>query len=216
MAAAFDLEGLREVFADRRTYNAIAKILRIEIAPSRSQVRAECLLLTQDRKVIVRVAWPASGTNAGWIQLPQVGDLVLVTFAEGDDEQALITARLSSAVDTIPTQALDGSLVARALAGKLAFLMSDTGIMLGRGGANPDEPLVLGNMLKALLVDLITLVASLADKVSTHTHIDSLGGITQVPIQTANFTTIKSDANTLKASPVNDDLILSDFAFTEK
>lgn len=146
-----DLEALKSIFADRRTHLAIGKVIETELASDRSCLYARCDVLTQDREVIAKVCWDACGPNAGVFQFPQADDLVLLAFAEGDNEQCFLTNRLSSRVDKIPTQASSGDLVMRALAGKNTHLLSDTKIYLGKGSVTPAEALVLGNVLKTFL-----------------------------------------------------------------
>ncbi len=70
------------------------------------------------------------------------------------------------------------------------------------GTKSSNNPLVLGNDLKALLIELITAIKA-------HTHIDSIGGITQVPLNVGDFTSAQS-------GNVDNDKILSDKHFTEK
>jgi hypothetical protein len=82
-------------------------------------------------------------------------------------------------------------------------LLSDTEILLGRGGAaDPDEPLVLGAVFKAAYSQDLELQ-------SEHRHIGNLGYYTDVPQNVL-------DIVALKASPVDDELMLSDVARTEK
>ena len=67
---------------------------------------------------------------------------------------------------------------------------------------NSDNPLVLGNELKDLLSQVLQLIAD-------HTHVGNLGAETSEPINSGDFLV-------LKASPVDDGVILSDKVFTEK
>lgn len=73
-------------------------------------------------------------------------------------------------------------------------------ILLGSEGS--DEPLVLGNILKDLLSDIL-------DKVIAHTHNGNLGYLTSPPSNAAEFLA-------LKVHPVSDGAIISDKSFTEK
>ncbi len=216
MSFPSDLEGLRSIFTDKRTHLAVALVEATELAPDSSTLRAQVKILTQDRSVIVRVCWDACGPNAGSFQFPVKDDLVLIAFAEGDNEQGYLIRRLSSKIDKIPTQAADGSTVFRALAGKAAHLLSDTAILLGRGEATPTEPLVLGLVLKDLLGEILGLIADLADATGSHMHLGNLGAPTGPPTDPSPFSGVSSNAGTLADDPVGNDGILSDFAFTEK
>ena len=111
-------------------------------------------------------------------------------------------ARLTSKVDLIPIQAVDGSTVMRSLAGKKIHVLSDTKILFGKGGADPTEPLVLGSIFQ-------TAYSSHLDETIKHKHIGNLGFFTAPPDNASAFTAIK-------AAPVDDGAMLSDLTFTEK
>jgi hypothetical protein len=211
-----DLEGLREVFKDSRTYLAMAKIEKVELATDASVLKALCDVFGQGRKVVARVTWGAIGPNAGLIQFPVVGDIVLLAFGEGDDEQGFVVARLSNSTDTIPTTAHDGSTVLRALAGKMAWLTSDTAIYLSRGDTEPTENVPLGQVLKTLLSQVLAELKALSDTLASHTHIGNLGYPTAPPTQAAAITAHGAVFNAKKGNPVDNEGILSDVSFTEK
>ena len=164
MSNPMDLETLKSIFADDRTHVAVGKVLQLGLASDRSVLRAKCRVITQDRDVVARVCWDAIGPNSGSIQFPQVGDLVLLEFSEGDDNQPYLTKRLSNKTDTIPAQAISGDLVHRALEGKKLHLLSDTQILLGLGGseADADEPLVLGNVFKSFMSTVLDTLSTQA------------------------------------------------------
>lgn len=83
--------------------------------------------------------------------------------------------------------------------GQLIYL-SEGKIQIGSKAAA--ENLVLGQVFKAY-------EASLLDAIIAHKHLDSFGYLTQPPDNAADFTA-------LKASPIEDEAILSDECFTEK
>jgi uncharacterized protein involved in type VI secretion and phage assembly len=197
-----DLEAMREVFKDQRTHIAVGKISGTDISSDRSVMRVKVVIFPESREIIARMTWEQVGPESGIFGFPIVGDLVLVGFAEGDDDQAFVLKRLTSKEDKIPVQAMDGSTVLKSLAGKSAHVLSDTSILLGRGGDDPDEPLVLGNVFKeAYSEDL--------NQTAIHQHVGNLGYLTQVPNNADQFVS-------LKVSPVDDDLMLSDLSKTEK
>ena len=94
------------------------------------------------------------------------------------------------------------------------YQIAATKVRLGKLTAA--NPLVLGNETKALLSTLIQKVSDLTDAVANHKHIGNLGYPTAVPINVSTFNTLKSNFDTLKASPVDDSGILSTISFTEK
>lgn len=167
MGVPIDLEALRSIFKDKSTHAAVGQVIKLGLAEDRSVLRAQCRILSQERDVIAKVCWDASGPDAGSFQFPQVDDLVLIEFAEGDDNQAYLTRRLSTDIDKIPIQATENHLVQRALAGKKLHLLSDTMILLGKGAAEPVQPLVLGTVLQTLLVDLLTQLSTQAEKIAS-------------------------------------------------
>jgi hypothetical protein len=224
MAQALDLEGLREIFKDQRTHGAVAKVVKLGLSSDRSILRAQCHVLSQERDVIVTVCWDACGPNAGSFQFPQVDDLVILQFLEGDDEQIYLTKRLSTNIDKIPIQATEDHMIHRALSGKNLWLASDTKILIGLGGEEdpePDEPLVLGNVLQQLLIDTFTQVellsakvAELAEQVSelasatashTHGYVDNTGSppvptpSTTDPTTSGPFDDVASAVDTIKS-----------------
>lgn len=236
-----DLEGFRQIFEDRRTYLAVGKIEKLELNSDRSVLWAYCNILTQERTIVARVTWDAIGPDSGIFQFPVVGDLVLVGWAEGDDEQAFVIRAISSKVDKIPTQATTGDTVMRALSGKKVQVITDkdvwilaqenikskadlinrviggTKVYLAKTETAPTENLVLGQVLKTLLADILTELKTLSDNLATHTHTSGPPGVqTAPPTQAAVFTASGVVFNAKKANPVNNENILSDLAFTEK
>ena len=196
------LEELREIFADNRVHIAVGEIQKLELASDKSVLRVQCLLYPDLRQVVAQMSWEATGPSAGAFMFPNQGDWVLVAFAEGSPHDAFVIKRLTSKTDSIPDQAVTGDAVYRALAGKKAHLLSDTRINLGRGGSEPTENVVLGQVFKEMMSEFLQIFAE-------HKHIGNLGYYTPPP---DNF----SDALALKSSPVDDEAILSDVSFTEK
>jgi hypothetical protein len=196
-----DLETLRGLFSDKRIHIAVAKITALELASDRSILRVKASIFPEVREIVASMSWDHVGPNAGIFAFPAVNDLVLVGMAEGDEQHAFVIRRLTSKEDKIPVQAADGSTVIRALAGKKAHLISDTAILLGGGSADPTEQAVLGNVLQ-------TMLSSLIDAISTHTHVGNLGYPTGAPVEAASFTALKDD-------PVDNNAILSELVKLE-
>lgn len=200
---SLDLEALREIFADYRTHVAVGRIDQLALTDDRSLLRVKVTLLPENREVVAMMTWEHVGPSCGIFAFPVPGDLVLVAFADGSADHAFVIRRLTSKEDKIPVQAASGDTVIFALTGKKSHLLSDTKVNLGRGGeSEPDENLVLGQVLKEFLSDFLTLFAN-------HTHTGNLGYLTTPPMNA-------SEALALKSSPVENEDILSDVAFTEK
>lgn len=84
------------------------------------------------------------------------------------------------------------------------------------GSKDSDQPLVLGTELKDLLSTVLAKLSQLSDEVAKHQHMGNLGYNTPPPVTAATFSTLKETFDQLKASPVDDKVILSDKSFTEK
>ena len=156
----------------------------------------------ENLEMVCRMTWDAVGPNAGVFQFPSVGDLVLVGFVDGNEDEAYVLKRLTSREDNIPLGVEDGRLTMRSLEGKKIFLSSDTEINLVRGDQPGSEPLVLGGVFREAYSQHLQVD-------STHTHIGNLGYATAPPTEAADYVAIQT-------SPVDDDAMLSDLARTEK
>jgi hypothetical protein len=202
MSKPIGLEDLKHIFRDDRLHLAIGLVKQMHIPDDRSVLQVKVLILPDMLNMICKMTWDAVGPDAGVFQFPSVDDLVIVGYLDGNENEAYVLKRCTSKVDKIPMQALNGHLVLRSLAGKKAWLTSDDNVFLSRGDTAPTERLVLGDTFKtAYSTDL--------DETSKHKHIGNLGYLTMVPDNAAAFTA-------LKASPVDDALMLSDLSKTEK
>lgn len=206
-----DLASFREIFKDQRQHIAVGKITKLGAAPDRSCLRVQVLIFDptspNDREVVAMMGWDDAGPECGLIRFPEVDDLVLVAFVDGDAQQAYVIKRLTSQAEKIPLKAVNGHTVLGALAGKNMYVNSDTAIHITKPGDDGTENLVLGQQLKMLLSQLIEMIAN-------HQHITSAPGTLTSPPQSPS--SAQSDFLNLKASPVDDSTILSNIAFTEK
>lgn len=230
MSRALDIEFLKELFSDKRTHISIAQIKKVSAASDRSFVRCLINLLPDNIEYVAKMTMDLGGGDSGLFQLPSVGDMVLVAFADGDPNLCFIIRKLSSIEDKIPVRSAEGDMTLVSLLGKKLWLTSDTRVNISKGSNEPTENLVLGQELKTLLVSMLTTIQDLSDqlkdlstKVSTHTHMGNLSFPTQKPLQEMDFVSIASSVDgiktqfgDMKSSPVQDEKILSDLAFTEK
>ena len=198
-----DLELLRELLKDDNDVSTLlARIDKLALANDKSALRVLCTIIPDNIPIVARMTWQSVGPDAGIFAFPAINDLVLLGIGDSDEDQTVGLSRLTSKVDRIPLQAIDGSTVIRALAGKKTHILSNVRVNLGRGGAEPAQPIVLGTVFKkAYSKDLL--------ETSIHKHIGNLGFFTPPPNNASEFTT-------LKASPVDDSAMLSDLSFTEK
>lgn len=228
--ANMDLELFKEVFKDKKTHIAIAKIKQISMVADRSALKCLVSVFPDNREVVARMTWEMTGPNSGIVEFPAVNDLVLVAFADGENDYCFVIRRMSSKEDNLPLKAVDGHLVLKSKAGKEVWLTGQSKILLSKGDTVPAENLVLGQQLKTLLSYLLAQLAEQSDQLKTlsteianHQHTGNLGYPTAPPLTPTPFTTAatqmdakKTNYNTKKGSPVDDSVILSDFAFTEK
>jgi len=218
MAKDSDLETLKEIFDKDRVYITIAKITKLALAPDNSVWRALVSIFPDQREAAVDFTWDQVGPKVGIYGPATVGDLVLVAFADGDEDQGFIIRRLSSKEDKIPKQAGEGHNFIKSLPGKKTYIGSDTKTIIGAlgEGADPIENQVLGQQLKTLLTDILAELQGQAQTLSTHTHIGNVGAPTSAPIESQDFVDHGTVFNDKKESPVGDEVILSDIVFTEK
>jgi hypothetical protein len=161
MASHQPLEELKQLLNDRSLHIEYGVIQQLEASPTRKTLRALVALQPDGHQMVAKVCWDNIDDEAGVIMFPAIGDLVVVGFASGDEDDARILTSCSSIEERIPLDALDGSLVLKARKGKPTRVLSDTKVLIQKAkfGANPNpdatEPLVLGNVLVNLEQDLI-------------------------------------------------------------
>lgn len=197
-----ELEQLKELLKDDRLSLLIGSIKKLIIAPDRSVLRVRVELFPERIEIVARMTWDLVGEEGGIFQFPSLNDLVIVGFIDGSEDDAYVLKRLTSKEDKIPLKAVEGHLVVRAKPGTKTFVTSDTKINITRPDNEGDEKLVLGNTFKDAYSEHLQLDAQ-------HLHIGNLGYYTSVPDVSADFLAIK-------ASPVDDEVMLSDIAYTEK
>lgn len=211
MAKPAALEELRALFADNRQHIAVGKITKIGVASDRSTLRVQVLVFDmqaeQDREVVAVMGWDDCGPDAGSIRFPEVNDLVLVAFVDGDPDQCYVIKRLTSKEEKIPLKALDGHSVYQALSGKKLYVASDEGVFLGTPGSEGAENLVLGQVFKTFAAQLLTYLAA-------HQHTTTAPGVLTTPPSGPSGSAAQFTA--LKTSPIDNNAILSDIVFTEK
>ena len=222
-------QDLKNLLKDPHERIGLGTISELELAPDRSVLRAKVSTWPDEIEIIARVAWDSIAPNAGVIMFPEVNDLVLFEYPDDEEDHAIITKTLSSKEDTIPKTAIDGSLVARARAGKKAWFTSDTRINLSKGDTEPAENLVLGQLFNATYKNHLTKLISIVEKLvalretdKVHGHI-TIGlpstGPTNSALMEAErlaFEELKTEIEDLKADDVDSEKFLSLLAYTEK
>ena len=207
---------LKEILKDDKLHIYLGIIKRLHLASDKSYLKVEIETIPEQRKIISTVAWENVGPESGDFEFPSVGDLCIICNIEGDDDQSYVIKRLSSRADKIPNTALSGDKVNRALSGKKFWLTSSARLNLSRGDTQPTENLVLGQIFKSFSSSLLASLATFAQNAADHVHIDSLGYLVSKTTIESEFLARKDEYDSLKASPIDDEAILSDLSFTEK
>lgn len=223
------LEEWKEMFRDDSLKLSVGVVKQLELTADRATLRALVSIFPEELEMVCRVAWESTGPDAGVYMFPSVGDMVMVGFLDGEEDEAFVIRRLSSAEDTIPATAEDGSLVMRSLAGKKSWTTSDTRINLSRGDAEPTENLVIGQVFKTTYIDHLSQLIDALDKLATqretdaaHIHIGIFGVPVNIPTTSGTMTAEKALLDTIKGlvedikADVEAETILSDVSFTEK
>lgn len=216
MSLNADLALLKEMLKDDSRHIAVGIIKSIDLAADRSFLKCLVRILPENIEYVARMTWDSIGSGSGSMTFPNPNDVVLVAFADGDEDSCYVIKRLSTKEDKIPVQATTGDSVIVSKDGKRTWIVSDTKIYLAKGESEPTEPLVLGNVLKTLLSDILAELADLSEKLSQHKHLGNLGYPTSAPDLSAAFLAKQSAFLEMKSSPVDDSEILSDISFTEK
>jgi hypothetical protein len=153
-----DLEALREMLAGNRIHLTLARVDSVEVLADASGARVTCTTLPHELEMVAVVTYSMTGPETGiYGGMPIADDLVLVGLTDADS--AFIVARLNTTDEKLPAQAVLGHLIAKARAGKKAYIASDTGVYVGRGGAvDAAEPLILGAVMKSYMTDMKTRV----------------------------------------------------------
>lgn len=209
-----DIEFLKSALKENALHMSMAKVQTVEIAPDRSYMRAKVLLMPTlyEAKCYVGAEYTAPG--AGLFLPLRPDDLVLVGFPLADPENGVLIKRLTSREDTIPEEFNNDKVVLKC-AGPETFAVVCDSIKLGSDGTT--ENLVLGQVLKTFLSSLLSELSAMAASAASHTHISSMPGYpSEVPDVAGDFSGNQGIFDSLKSSPVEDEVILSDIAWTEK
>lgn len=209
-------ETIKEILKDDSLHICVGKIISLHVADDRSYLKCKVNIFPEQRPIFATMTWDCVGPDSGEFQFPVKDDMVLIAQAEGDDDKAYIIKRLTSRADKIPQIALNGDKVHKTLAGKKYWNVSDTRINLSRSENEPTENVVLGQVFKQFMSDLLAELKLHSQNNADHVHIGNLGFYTSKPTNEADHLSRGETYDTLKASPIEDEAILSDLAFTEK
>lgn len=177
----------------------VRKILRKELVPTLMGV----LVSNQDQLRITMQRFASEGSIPNLRNIQPFGvasrapaGTALLVSPVGNDPSHL---NVIGAFDANRPSLEDGESMLYDAYGHIVYLSQSK---MQFGSKSSSENMVLGQVFKTMMDTLLTAIA-------THTHIGNLGYQTTPPDNAADFTN-------LKASPIDDDAILSDKAFTEK
>lgn len=170
MAQDFDLEYLREVFKDRRTWMVYATVKSVKISSDKSTVFCQLDVLGRDDPktgtpwtITARLGRSFVGPAAGDWDLPSRGDLALVALPDGEPALSMILCYASSTEDTVPTELDAATTLWKAKTGQKMLIKSQGGDIIEQptdggkirhGSPASDEPHVLGNVNKDYMTEL--------------------------------------------------------------
>ncbi len=146
-----DLEFLRSALTDQKQHLGIGVITQTGLAKDFGALRVQVSLLPEQREVVAFMSF----ADVADITFPQVSDLVLVAFADGNPDEAHVVARFPATDQPIPVLARTGNSVKYARTGKKLYVGSDTKTGIARPGQDPVQPLVLGTVLVSGLTALV-------------------------------------------------------------
>lgn len=138
-----DLELLRDIFQDYRRYIAIGLVTQLGLSNDGVLLRVMVKLMPDQREIVAIMGM----ADVYDVTFPEINDLVVVAFDDGNPDGAKVIGRLNSSEEPIPVLARAGDSVKYARDGKKLFLGSDTKVGLARPDVEPTEPLVLGNVM---------------------------------------------------------------------
>ena len=210
------LNELIAIMREDQTHISLARVKKLFVAEDRSSLKVQLELMPEGREVIGRVTWDKVGDNSGDFKFPVAEDICLVAFAHGDENQCYVLKWLTNDEDTIPEQVMTGDSASISMPTKKNWFCSDTRINLARSKDEPVENMVLGQVFKTFMTDLLTKIEALEDLIKIHTHVGNMGAETSPPSNAADITANKEEITALKESPIGDDLILSDLIFGVK
>jgi hypothetical protein len=158
-----DIEALRKLFEDTRQHIAVGRVTKLGLADDRSCLRIQVALFPEEREIVAQMGFDSLGDGTGWLHMPEVGDMVVVAFHDGDpDEFPAVVGRFPNKTHKLPAKMTAGHLTGIARPGKHIELESDTKIHaraprvnLAKTDADPTEPLVLGNVNVTFMTNLI-------------------------------------------------------------
>lgn len=149
-----DLESLREIFKDVRQWIGIGVITQMELASDNSTYYAQVKLLPDGREVIGYMSF----ADVSDVTFPEINDMVLVAFADGEQDQCHIVSRYCSTEELVPLLARSGHSVKYSRPGKKMYIGSNVKVGIGKIDSDPSSPLVLGDVLKNFATDFINAI----------------------------------------------------------
>ena len=213
-----NLEELKDILKDQQEVHIeIGRVLKVGKSADRSVYRVQCQVIPDNFEVIARVTWSSVGDGEGVFHPIKEGDIVLLAFS-GGGENAFVIKMLSSKTDFYPEMLDEGHSIFRALPDGKLYLGSQIKTLVQKIGSlnDPTENVVLGQVLKSLLSAMLAELALQAQNIIEHTHTGNAGFQTSPPLNASDFSDNKTEFEALQASPVDDELMLSDIFFTEK
>lgn len=194
-----DLDLIRQAIKGNDLHLSLALVISVDIASDRSFMKANVQLLPNLYEARVRVGAEYVAPDVGIYFPLRPNDLVMVAFPSNDIDSGVLVKRLNSREDKIPEEFNNDKIVIKAATSEPVYIVADE---IKIGSKDSDENLVLGQVFKSMMS------SNLSDNAS-HKHIGNLGYFTFIPDKAPSYLS-------RKASPIDDETILSAKSFTEK
>ena len=216
-SANVDLEALRAIFRDRRTWIDVGKVDKVEVSGDGVEAWVQVQILPDGRKIIAKETFAecSEGSMLGQCVIPN--DLVVIGYDESDEaDEAYIIARINTEDDAIHQRVIDGGMMVRARDGQKTSISSDTAVLIGTGGDTEEaEPLVLGEVFKAAFEVLHDRITAYMDTIiAGPIGVGNIG--IDVPTHPGIISGLGAQKTLITLDKLTFDDFLSEIAFTEK
>ena len=214
-----DLEFLKEIFKDQSIHLAIGTVVQLGLSNDGSILRVMINILPSNRQVVAEMTF----ADVYDVTFPEINDLALISFAEGDPDECHVIKLINNTEEPIPEFAQTGNSVKYSRPGKKLYLGSDTKASIGRPNIEANSPIVLGDILVNHLTNFFnTRMQTLLNSILSTIPAVICTAPGEVGIVNPAFTTALANLETQLGDDVSEYLstastnIVSQIAFTER
>lgn len=146
-----DLETLRSIFKDVREHISVGVVTKLGLAKDGSILRVQVKTLPDGMERVAIMTF----ADVFDVTFPEIDDLVIIAYADGELDEAHVVAIVNSADEKIPAFAQGGHSVKYSRLNKKLYLGSNVKVGIARPSVEPTEPLVLGAVLSTFLGNVL-------------------------------------------------------------